>query len=90
MMYVKGALALLQASGLVTKLIVAASIAAAALVAYGVWHHKVYRAGYDRALADIAAEDKRAIERASEGREIWLQCRKRGGRWIQSEGRCAS
>ncbi|MDX3971182.1 MAG: hypothetical protein QHD01_31940 [Bradyrhizobium sp.] len=90
MMYLKGALALLQASGLLTKLVVAGSIAAAVLVAYGVWHHKVYRAGYDRALADIAAEDKRAIGSALKQREIWLACRARGGRWVQSEGRCAS
>ncbi|WP_158669497.1 hypothetical protein [Bradyrhizobium guangdongense] len=89
MMYLKGALALLQASGLVTKLVMAASIAAVALVAYGVWHHKVYRAGYDRALADIAAEDKRAIGAATELRKTWRDCRDRGGRWLQSEGRCS-
>lgn len=89
MIYLKGALALLQASGLVTKLVVAASIAGAALVAYGVWHHKVYRAGYDRALADIAAEDRRAIGQATELRKTWRTCRDRGGRWIQSEGKCA-
>lgn len=89
MMILKGALAALQASGLVTKLVVAASLAAALLLAYGVWHHKVFRDGYDRALADIAAEDKRAIGRATELRSTWRACRDRGGRWIQTEGRCA-
>ncbi|MCK1676658.1 MULTISPECIES: hypothetical protein [unclassified Bradyrhizobium] len=89
MMYLKGALALLQASGLVTKLIVAGSLALAVLGAYGVWHHKVYRAGYDRALADIAAEDARAIASATELRSTWLACRKAGRRWMQSEGKCA-
>lgn len=89
MIYLKGAFALLQASSLLTKLAVAAAIALAALGAYGVWHHKVFRAGYDRALADIAAEDKRAIGQATELRGVWMECRKRGGRWIQSEGRCA-
>ncbi|WP_162471464.1 hypothetical protein [Bradyrhizobium cosmicum] len=57
--------------------------------AYAVWHHKVYQRGYDRALADIAAEDKGAIGAATELRKIWSDCRGRGGRWIQSEGRCS-
>ncbi|WP_448031558.1 hypothetical protein [Bradyrhizobium liaoningense] len=56
---------------------------------YGVWHHKVDQAGYRRALADIAAEDKRAIGAATELRKTWRECRDRGGRWIQSEGRCS-
>lgn len=88
MIYLKAGLAALQASGLVVKLIVAASLALAALGAYGVWHHKVFSAGYDRALADIAAEDKRAIGRAFDLRKTLSECRVRGGRWIQSEGRC--
>ncbi|MEY9466275.1 hypothetical protein ABH973_006688 [Bradyrhizobium ottawaense] len=57
--------------------------------AYGVWHHKVYQRGYARALADIAAEDRRAIGAATELRKTWAACRDRGGRWIQSEGRCS-
>lgn len=89
MIYLKVGLAALQASGLAVKLIVAASLALAALGAYGVWHHKVYRAGYDRALADIAAEDQRAIASATELRLTWLACRKAGRRWFQSEGKCA-
>lgn len=90
MMYLKAGLALLQASGLVTKLIVAGGLLLAAAAAYGVWHHKVYQSGYARAIADIAAEDKRAIGAATEMRNTWRECRDRGGRWIQSEGRCAS
>lgn len=89
MNYLKGALALLEASSMLTKLAVAGALALAALGAYGIWHHKVYRSGYDRALADIAAEDKRAIGSALELRQVWKDCRARGGRWIQSEGRCA-
>jgi hypothetical protein len=89
MMYLKGALALLEASSLVTRLVVAGSLALAALGAYGIWHHKVFSAGYDRALADIAAEDQRAIGRATELRSTWRACREHGGRWIQTEGRCA-
>jgi len=90
MMYLKGALALLQASSLLTKIVAAGALALALLGAYGVWHHKVYRSGYDRALSDIAAEDKRAIGSALELRQVWKHCRASGRRWIQSEGRCAS
>lgn len=90
MMYLKAGLALLQASGLVTKLILAGSLLLTAAAAYGVWHHRVYASGYARALADIAAEDQRAIGRATDLRNTWRECRDRGGRWIQSEGRCAS
>ncbi|MCD9819806.1 hypothetical protein [Bradyrhizobium japonicum] len=88
MIYLKTALAALQASGLVAQLIAATVAAAALLAAYGVWHHQVYRSGYVRALADIAAEDTRAIGHATDLRKIWRACRDRGGRWIQSEGRC--
>lgn len=55
---------------------------------YGVWHYKVYQRGYQRALADIAAEDARAIERAKAMRQGWRECRDRGGIWNQSEGKC--
>lgn len=90
MIYLKAALAALQASGLAVKLVLAGSLALAALGAYGIWHHKVFRAGYDRAIADIAEEDKRAIGQATDRRKTWRECRDRGGRWIQSEGKCAS
>ncbi|ULK98834.1 hypothetical protein [Bradyrhizobium sp. I71] len=89
MIYLRGAMALLRASGLVTKLLVAGGLLLAVVTAYGVWHHKVYRSGYVRALADIAAEDKRAIGAATELRKTWRECRDRGGHWIQSEGRCS-
>lgn len=89
MIYLKTAAAALQASGVVTKLIVAGAVLVALGVSYGVWHHQVFQSGYVRALADIAAEDKRAIGRATELRATWRACRDRGGRWIQSEGKCA-
>jgi len=55
---------------------------------YAVWHHKIYQRGYDRALADIAAEDKAAIAGATALRRPLVACRERGGVWIQSEGKC--
>ena len=57
--------------------------------AYGVWHYKVYQRGYQRALADIAAEDRQAIAGATELRKTFRACRERAGRWIQSEGKCS-
>lgn len=61
----------------------------AALVAtYGVWHHKVYRSGYTRAISDIAAQDERAIQQAEVKRSVFKQCRAAGRRWDQVEGRC--
>jgi hypothetical protein len=39
----EGGMSALGAAGLITKLIVAAGLAAALLAAYGVWHHKVYQ-----------------------------------------------
>lgn len=64
-------------------------VAVGALVtAYGVWHYKVYRSGYTRAISDIAAQDERAITQAETKRAIFKQCRAAGKRWDQVEGRC--
>lgn len=89
MIYLKAALGALNAAGLVTKLVLALGLAGSLLIAYGVWHHKIYRAGYIRALADIAAEDSRAINRATDLRKTWRDCRDRGGHWDQSRGACS-
>jgi len=78
----------LSATGLVTKLIMAGVLVASLLAAYGLWHHKVYRDGYTRALSDIAAEDSRAIGRATQLRQTWQVCRDRNGQWDQSTGKC--
>lgn len=77
------------AAGLLTKLITIGVLLASLLTAYGVWHHKVYRSGYTRAIADIAAEDEKAIARATEKRSVWSDCRARNGRWDQSTGTCS-
>jgi fatty acid desaturase len=88
MIYLRAAMAALSAAGLLTKLLVAAGLVVALLTAYGVWHHKVYQSGYVRAIADIAAEDKRAVDRAIAARSAWKDCRAAGRRWDQVEGRC--
>jgi hypothetical protein len=56
--------------------------------AYGVWHYTIWKRGYDRAIADIANADERAIKRASNARSIVLDCKSRGLRWDQSTGIC--
>ncbi len=88
MMYLRAAASALGAAGLLTKVLVGLGLVAALLTAYGVWHHKIYRSGYDRAIADIAAEDKKAVDRAIAARSVWKDCRAAGRRWDQVEGRC--
>lgn len=55
---------------------------------YGIWHHKVWERGYARAIADIAQQDQKAINRASSARSVVLDCKSRGLRWDQSTGIC--
>lgn len=73
---------------LVMKLAMAGTVIAVLGIAYGVWHHKVWSRGYDRAIADIAQQDERAINRASSARKVVLDCKARGLRWDQSTGIC--
>jgi hypothetical protein len=86
--YVKGALALLEAGGIVAKLIAGGALIAALLIGYGVWHHKVYQSGVDDTIAGIAREDARFIDRARKARGRWQDCRDQGRGWDQSAGRC--
>lgn len=55
---------------------------------YGVWHYTVDQRGYRRAIAEIAAQDERAIKKAESARAVFKQCRAAGRRWDQVEGRC--
>jgi hypothetical protein len=73
---------------LVMKLAMAGTVLAVLGIAYGVWHHKVWERGYAKAIADIAQQDERAINRASQARSVVLDCRSRGLRWDQSTGQC--
>jgi hypothetical protein len=84
----KMALSALEASSTTIKLAIAAGLAIAVVTIYGLWHHEVFHAGYTKALADIAAEDSQAIERATGMRATWQACRARNGRWDQATGAC--
>jgi glucose-6-phosphate 1-dehydrogenase len=66
----------------------AATVALTVTSVYEVWHHKVFRSGYDRALLDIARADDKAVDRASTMRNAWRACRDLGHNWDQSTGRC--
>lgn len=83
------ALAALSATGLTTKLIMGAVLLASVGIAYGLWHHTIWQRGYDRAIADIARQDEKAIRAASTARSAVLDCKSRGLRWDQSTGQCA-
>lgn len=74
--------------GITTKLIAAGVILALIGTAYGVWHHTVWERGYDRAIADFAKADKKAVARATAARTVLLDCQSRGLRWDQSTGIC--
>ena len=72
-----------------TKLAIAGAAIVALLAAYGVWHHTVWERGYDRAIADIADQNDKAMRRASARRGVLLDCKSRDGmRWDQSTGQC--
>ena len=75
-------------AGLATKLSVIAVAVLTLGTAYGIWHYKVWSRGYDRALADVAKQDRKAIARATQYRGAVLDCRARGLRWDQTTGQC--
>jgi hypothetical protein len=89
MMSIKGLLTLIETSGLVIKIAMAAGLVALVLVAYGVWHHKVYDEGWYAALASIARADAKTIARATEYRNAWKACHATGRDWNQTSGNCS-
>lgn len=61
------------------------SLAAGALAGVVI---KIRRDGYARAIADIAAQDKGAIDAASKGRATFRACVDSGGVWDTTSGKC--
>ncbi len=61
MIYLRAAASALGASGLLTKFLVGLGLVAALLAAYGVWHHKVYTSGYERAIEDVGGANPRNV-----------------------------
>jgi hypothetical protein len=75
--------------GTIGKLVTVLAIVGALAATYGIWHHNVWSKGYARAIADIAAQDKKAIDAAKGARNAYFDCVNRDGmRWQQSTGEC--
>lgn len=55
---------------------------------YGIWHHKVWERGYERALFDLANQDKKAVAKAGDIRRGLLCGGDSGLRWDQQTGDC--
>lgn len=88
MLYIRAAMTALGAAGIVTKLLVAAGLIAAALTAYGVWHHKVYMEGWNDHLAAVVRGDAKTIAAAWEKRSKFNECRAQKLAWDQVTGAC--
>lgn len=64
--------------------IVAASLVALAGT-YAYWHHSVFEAGYDKAIADVQAENRFGKDAALQNVQRRRAC---AGTWSQSRGVC--
>lgn len=89
MIFLRMGLAAFGAAGLTTKLIVVGSLALALLTTLGIIYHHIWSNGYDKALADIAKQDAKAIAKATAYRSAVVDCRARGLHWDQSTGKCS-
>lgn len=78
----------LQAFGLLKSAGIAAVLISVLLGGYELWHHKVYQSGIDDAVAGIAREDARLINRATAARAKLKECQSLDRDWDQSTGRC--
>lgn len=68
--------------------LIALAFVVSVVAAFWYGHHGEYAKGYDAALSAIAAEDSAAIQRATEKRSVWKECRARDGEWNQSTAEC--
>ncbi len=85
---IKLALTAFGGAGLLTKVITIGFLVVSLLGAYGVWHAKVFNNGVAYAVAKIAANDARLVERARKARGVLLDCQNLGKSWNQSTGEC--
>lgn len=70
------------------KLAAIAAGLVAVVIAYGIWHHKVYMEGWNAHEAAIVRQDKKAIDAALAKRGAFNDCAARGLRWDQTTGKC--
>lgn len=89
MIYVKMAIDAIEASGLLTKILLGVGLLAAAGTGYGVWHHEVYETGVKDTIAAIARADAKTVARAIAARAVLKDCEAHNMKWDQSTGRCS-
>lgn len=56
---------------------------------YGIWHVRVYKSGWNAAIAAIAAQDQSAIADAQQKRSVFKACRAEGRKWDPTTGTCS-
>lgn len=72
------------------KLAAIAAGLAAIVIAYGIWHHKIYMEGYNAHKALIIANDERTVGEALAGRSVYDDCvNVRKLRWDTATGQCS-
>lgn len=89
MIYVKMAIDAIEASGILTKILVGIGLLAGLGAAYGVWHHEVYESGVKDTIAAIARADAKTVARAVAARAVLKDCQARNLTWDQSTGKCS-
>lgn len=72
----------------VLQLALGAGLIAALGGLYAFEHHRIYKSGYDAAIADVDAETKRGVDDALGNVKKSRDCRDAGGAWSQSDGVC--
>lgn len=83
--FVQLAFSAFSGASTLTKIIALGSILLALSGVYGIWHHRVYKSGYDAAILDIAKADAKAVKRARDARARLKAC---DGTWDQTAGVC--
>jgi len=70
------------------KLVIAGVVALAFVAAFAWWSEHRFNKGYNSAVADIAAQDKEAVDAVNSARDAMRECRATGGVWSQAGGNC--
>lgn len=78
----------MQTFGLVKSFAGIAIVITLTALGYGAWHHEVYQSGVNAAIAGIAKEDARLIDRALQARAKLKDCQGLERKWDQTTGRC--
>ena len=72
------------------RLIAAGVVVAAVAVGFVILRSHYINTGYRRAIADVAAQDKGALDAVRKATSAVDDCNLHGGRWDTTRGVCAS